>query len=58
MCELCNGTYVVHENNSLGSRFSGCPDCGPEPADVQNARLQKLKDRKVKKKEEASIDQS
>jgi hypothetical protein len=57
MCKLCNGTYVVHENNSLGSRFSGCPVCGPEPVEIQNARLQKLKDRNGKKKEAVSIDQ-
>jgi hypothetical protein len=30
MCKLCNGTHVVHEKNSLGYRFSGCPKCRPE----------------------------
>ena len=42
MCELCNGTHVVHQFEGYSYRFTCCPVCGPEPAEIQNARLDKL----------------
>jgi hypothetical protein len=42
MCDLCNGTHVVHEITNIGYRTSCCPKCGPEPAEIQNERLTKI----------------
>lgn len=39
MCQLCNGTYVIHIRSSYGIKFETCPICGPVPADEQQAKL-------------------
>jgi hypothetical protein len=42
MCKLCNGTHVVHEVESYSYRFKCCPDCGPEPIEIRNVRLDRI----------------
>lgn len=43
MCELCNGTHVVHEITSLGYRTSCCPVCGPESDEEWYARINAIR---------------
>lgn len=42
MCNLCNGTHVVHEIDSFSIRVGCCPVCGPEPVEAWKARLNKI----------------
>jgi hypothetical protein len=42
MCELCNGTHVVHEFTSFGYRTSCCDKCGPVSDEVWRAELEEL----------------
>jgi hydrogenase maturation factor HypF (carbamoyltransferase family) len=39
MCELCNGTHVVHESNNFSVSFCTCPICGPEPEWIFRSRM-------------------
>lgn len=32
MCNLCNGTHVIHEVGSFSIVYHNCPNCGPAPA--------------------------
>lgn len=43
MCKLCNGTHVVHEVDGLSVGFSCCPTCGPEPKEIQQARMNEIR---------------
>ena len=45
MCELCNGTNVVHELLTIGYRTGCCPVCGPEPDEKWYSRLNTFKDK-------------
>jgi hypothetical protein len=54
MCELCNGTYVVHEVENYSYKFAGCPVCGPEPTEIRNKRLDKIIDWAEEMKREAT----
>jgi len=42
MCEICNGTHVIHEIDSFSIRTSCCPICGPIPDDVWRAEMKAL----------------
>jgi hydrogenase maturation factor HypF (carbamoyltransferase family) len=42
MCELCNGTHVVHEIDSFSIRTSCCPVCGPVSDVVWLAELEAI----------------
>jgi hypothetical protein len=39
MCQLCNGTHVVHELGSFSVGFAPCPECGPMPEEKFKARM-------------------
>lgn len=41
-CECCNDTHIIHEFTEFGYRTSGCPECGPEPDDKWQERIQAL----------------
>jgi hypothetical protein len=50
MCELCNGTGVVHDTGSFGYRTSCCPVCGPESDVVWRGKIESfLKEIQMKK---------
>lgn len=42
MCNLCNGTHVVHEIQSFGYRTSCCPVCGPVPDEIWQAGIENI----------------
>jgi hypothetical protein len=52
MCQLCNGTHVVYEVDSLSIRTSCCPQCGPESDEVWKSRIENIIADFRKKKEE------
>lgn len=31
MCELCNGSHVMHIQTSYSTKYQDCPVCGPYP---------------------------
>lgn len=39
MCDLCNGSHVIHVNYGVGIRFETCPICGQVSQDKQNEEL-------------------
>ena len=39
MCQLCNGTHVIHEISSFGYKTSCCPLCGTESEEVWRQEL-------------------
>lgn len=43
MCQVCNGTHVVVSEESYAALFQTCPVCGPEPEEMQVARLTELR---------------
>lgn len=45
MCNLCNGTHVVHELDSIYTGFYTCPVCGPEPEEAFQARMAELREK-------------
>jgi 5,10-methylenetetrahydrofolate reductase len=45
MCDLCYGTHVVHEIDSFSIGFATCPECGPEPEEQFQARMDELQKR-------------
>ncbi|MRX54809.1 hypothetical protein GJU41_12575 [Bacillus idriensis] len=42
MCNLCNGTHVVHVDTQSSISFHNCPNCGPESKENQKARYELL----------------
>jgi hydrogenase maturation factor HypF (carbamoyltransferase family) len=45
MCQLCNGTHVVHTTGSFHTQIDTCPDCGPVPEKFRFAKKQALRKR-------------
>ncbi len=43
MCQICNGTHVIHEVSNYSIQFNCCPECGPESDEVWYERINKLK---------------
>jgi hydrogenase maturation factor HypF (carbamoyltransferase family) len=52
MCQLCNGTHVVHNDGSYYTLISACPECGPVPEGIQKERIKALRERINAKKEQ------
>lgn len=42
MCQVCNGTHVVHENLGYAYRTSCCPVCGPVSDEVWWRELEEI----------------
>ncbi|MFE8697945.1 hypothetical protein ACFYKT_16510 [Cytobacillus sp. FJAT-53684] len=40
MCQLCNGTHVVHDEGDYCTIYHCCPNCGPIPDEQWLARIQ------------------
>ncbi|MBT2722284.1 hypothetical protein [Bacillus sp. ISL-46] len=53
MCNLCNGTHVVHEIDSYSIRTCCCPACGPEPDESWYGRLKAFKERSAEMRKKA-----
>ncbi|CAG9608024.1 hypothetical protein [Pseudoneobacillus rhizosphaerae] len=45
MCQLCNGTHVVHTTGSFYTKIDSCPNCGPVPEEVRTAKQQVFRKR-------------
>lgn len=43
MCKLCQGTHVVHDIDGFSVGIRCCPNCGPEPKEKQQARIENLR---------------
>lgn len=54
MCNLCNGTHVIHEVDSFSIIVSCCPTCGPEPDEIWRARLENVLTRNAEKRGQMS----
>ncbi|WLR57771.1 hypothetical protein LC048_21075 [Mesobacillus subterraneus] len=39
MCELCNGTHVVHIESPGVALVTNCPECGPMPEEQWRAKM-------------------
>jgi hypothetical protein len=53
MCQLCNGTHVVHEIDSFSIRTSCCPNCGPESDESWYGRLNAFKEKATEMRRKA-----
>ncbi|WP_018705794.1 hypothetical protein [Siminovitchia fordii] len=57
MCNFCNGTHVMKDDNGPLAFFVTCPVCGPKSAEVLEAdrkeRLRRLEEARAKFKKEA-----
>lgn len=44
MCEICNGTHVIHTSGVYTAFIRTCPTCGPKPQEqLLNERKERLK---------------
>lgn len=48
MCQLCNGTYVVIETTNYSASFGPCPECGPEPPEIWEATVARIKEARIR----------
>lgn len=57
MCQLCNGTHIIHEVSSYFIRTSCCPECGPESDENWYAGINRILEAIAKKgKEEGAFE--
>ncbi|WP_299090395.1 hypothetical protein [uncultured Metabacillus sp.] len=45
MCDICNDTRVVHEDDQSTITFQTCPVCGPYTEEEREARYKKIRAR-------------
>jgi ribosomal protein L37E len=45
MCQLCNGTHVVHTTGSFYTQIATCPNCGPVPEQIRMVNWQAFRRR-------------
>lgn len=48
MCQLCNGTYVVFETTNYSASFGPCPECEPEPPEIWEATVARIKEARMR----------
>ncbi len=52
MCNLCNGTGIIHDYGSCYSSFHGCSNCGPMSEEQWQVRIKAIYDRVTARKAE------